>query len=88
MPGGFGTLDELMEVLTLVQTKKLRKKITVVIYGKEFWDKIINMKSLVETNVISPEDLKLFKFVNSPKEAFDYLTKKITKNYVVTKKEG
>lgn len=85
MPGGFGTLDELMEILTLVQTKKLRKKITVVIYGKEFWDKIINMKSLVETNVISAEDLKLFKFVNSPQEAFDYLTKKITKNYVVAK---
>lgn len=88
MPGGFGTLDELMEILTLVQTKKLRKKITVVIYGKEFWDKVINLKNLAETNVISPEDMKLFKFVNSPQEAFHYLTKKITKNYVVTKKEG
>ncbi|HAY34902.1 MAG TPA: TIGR00730 family Rossman fold protein [Ignavibacteria bacterium] len=82
MPGGFGTLDELMEILTLVQTKKLRKKITVVIYGKEFWDKIINMEMLAELNVISPEDLKLFKFVNTPKEAFDYLTKELTKNYV------
>ena len=82
MPGGFGTLDELMEILTLVQTEKLRKKITVVVYGKEFWDKIINIEQMAELNVISKEDLKLFKFVNSPKEAFDYLTKQLTKNYV------
>ncbi|MBK8983088.1 MAG: TIGR00730 family Rossman fold protein [Ignavibacteria bacterium] len=82
MPGGFGTLDELMEILTLLQTKKLRKKITVVVYGKEFWDKVINLEMFAELNVISPEDLKLFKFVNTPKEAFDYLTKELTKNYV------
>ncbi|MBS1518206.1 MAG: TIGR00730 family Rossman fold protein [Bacteroidetes bacterium] len=83
MPGGFGTLDELMEILTLLQTKKLRKKITVVVYGKEFWDKIIDMNKMAELNVISPEDLKLFRFVDTPKEAFDYLTKNLHKNYVV-----
>lgn len=82
MPGGFGTLDELMEILTLVQTEKLRKKITVVVYGKEFWDKIINIEQMAELNVISKKDLKLFKFVNSPKEAFEFLTKQLTKNYV------
>lgn len=83
MPGGYGTLDELMEVLTLVQTQKLRKKITVIIYGKEFWDQIIDLKKLAELNMISPEDLKLYKFVNTPKEAFDYLTKELTRHYVV-----
>lgn len=83
MPGGYGTLDELMEILTLVQTQKLHKKITVVVYGKEFWDRIINLDRLAELNMISPEDLRLFKFVNTPNEAFQYLKKELTKHYVV-----
>ncbi|HMS64233.1 MAG TPA: TIGR00730 family Rossman fold protein [Ignavibacteria bacterium] len=83
MPGGFGTLDELMEILTLVQTEKLHKKMTVVVYGKEFWDKIINLGNMADLQMISKEDLKLFKFVNTPKEAFDYLKKELTKNYVI-----
>lgn len=83
MPGGFGTLDELMEILTLVQTEKLHKKMTVVVYGKEFWDKIINLDQMAELQMISKEDLKLFKFVNTPQEAFEYLKKELTKNYVV-----
>ncbi|MEP7145489.1 MAG: LOG family protein, partial [bacterium] len=73
MPGGYGTLDELMEILTLVQTQKLHKKMTVIVYGKEYWDKIINLESMAELNMISPEDLDLFRFVNTPKEAFEYL---------------
>lgn len=81
MPGGFGTLDELMEVLTLVQTNKLRKKMAIVIYGKEFWDEIINFKNLVKNNVISGSDLKLFKFKDTPEEAFEYL-KLSLKNYI------
>ncbi|MEO8666619.1 MAG: TIGR00730 family Rossman fold protein [Ignavibacteria bacterium] len=83
MPGGYGTLDELMEILTLVQTQKLHKKMTVVVYGKEFWDKIINLQNMAELNMISPEDLDLFKFVNSPKEAFEYLKKELTEHYVI-----
>lgn len=83
MPGGYGTLDELMEILTLVQTEKLHKKMTVVVYGKEFWDKIINLNNMAELQMISPEDLKLFKFVNTPEEAFSYLTKELTKHYVI-----
>lgn len=83
MPGGYGTLDELMEILTLVQTQKLHKKMTVVVYGKEFWDKIIDLDKLAEFNMISREDLDLFKFVNTPKEAFKYLTKELTKHYVI-----
>ncbi|MBV6479726.1 MAG: hypothetical protein HGGPFJEG_02518 [Ignavibacteria bacterium] len=83
MPGGFGTLDELMEILTLVQTEKLHKKITVVIYGKEFWDKIIDLDKLAELQMISKEDLKLFKFANTPEEAFEYLKKELIRNYVI-----
>ena len=83
MPGGYGTLDELMEILTLVQTQKLHKKMTVIVYGKEFWDKIINLENMAKLNMISKEDLDLFKFVNTPKEAFEYLKKELTKNYVI-----
>lgn len=83
MPGGFGTLDELMEILTLVQTQKLHKKITVVVYGKEFWDKIINLDKMAELQMISPEDLSLFKFVNSPEEAFEYLKDELVEHYVI-----
>jgi len=74
MPGGFGTLDELMEVLTLVQTNKLKKKMSILIYGKEYWDKIINFDVLA--------DVKLFNFCDTPKEAFEYLKEELSQNYV------
>src|SRR5690242_11327301 len=61
-PGGFGTLDELMEVLTLAQTQKLENKIVIILYGPEYWNDIINFKALVKHGVISPEDLDLFSF--------------------------
>ena len=80
-PGGFGTFDELMEVLTLLQTRKLRKKITVVLYGREFWDKIINIDALIRMRLISPSDVGLFTYANSPEEAFKYLVKELRKNY-------
>lgn len=80
-PGGFGTLDELMEVLTLLQTQKLRKKITVLLYGREFWKKLINFDALVKSRVISVEDLKLFGYADTPKEAFEYLVKALKVNY-------
>jgi uncharacterized protein (TIGR00730 family) len=79
MPGGYGTLDELMEILTLVQTNKLRKKITILVYGKEFWDKVINLKVLVDKNMISKEDFKLIKFANTPQEAFNFLKQELRK---------
>ncbi|MBI5401993.1 MAG: TIGR00730 family Rossman fold protein [Ignavibacteriae bacterium] len=82
MPGGFGTLDELMEILTLVQTEKLKKKMTILIYGKKFWDKVINIEALAEYRVISPSDSKLIKFADSVDEAFDYLKKELGKSYV------
>lgn len=80
-PGGFGTLDETMEVLTLLQTGKIKKKMTIVLYGKEYWDQIINFDAMVKLGVISQSDLNLFKYANTPKEAYAYLVKELTKNY-------
>ena len=72
-PGGFGTLDEMMEVLTLVQTQKLAKKMTIIVYGQEYWQEIINFDALVRHGMISPEDLKLFHFAETPEQAFEML---------------
>ena len=72
-PGGFGTMDELFETLTLIQTNKLQKKMPIYLYGKEFWQGLINFEKFAEWGVISPSDLKLFKMVNSVDEALDSL---------------
>ncbi len=80
-PGGFGTLDEFMEILTLLQTKKIKKKVTVILYGKDYWNEIFNFKSMVKHRVIGPEDLQLFRLVDTPKEAFDYLIANLKVNY-------
>src|SRR5579863_7951778 len=72
-PGGFGTLDEMMEVLTLVQTQKLAKKMTILLYGKAYWQEIINFEALVKHGMISPEDLELFQFTDDPATAFELL---------------
>ncbi|MGH3184888.1 MAG: TIGR00730 family Rossman fold protein, partial [Streptosporangiaceae bacterium] len=69
-PGGFGTLDEMMEMLTLVQTQKLSKKIVVVLYGSSYWKQIINFQALADWGTISPSDLELFHFADSPHDAF------------------
>jgi hypothetical protein len=80
-PGGFGTLDELMEVLTLLQTRKIKKKMAVVIYGSEFWKRVIDFDELVRQGVISKSDLKLFTFKDDPVEAFEFLKESLVKNY-------
>src|SRR6202049_2769221 len=72
-PGGFGTMDELMELLTLTQTQKLAKKITVVLYGSSYWKEIINFDALVKYEMISPEDMGLFHYADDPKQAFEIL---------------
>ena len=72
-PGGFGTLDEMMELLTLTQTQKLAKKITVVLYGSKYWKEIINFDALIKYGMISPEDLDLFQYADDPQTAFDLL---------------
>jgi uncharacterized protein (TIGR00730 family) len=82
-PGGFGTLDEMFEILTLAQTHKLAKKITVVIYGSEYWRRVFNLEVLVETGAISPKDVELFQFADTPEEAFEMLRKGLTENYLI-----
>jgi len=75
-PGGFGTMDELFEMLTLVQTDKIqREKVDIILYGEEFWRKIVDFDQLVKYGTIDADDVKLFKFVSSPQEAFDLLKK-------------
>jgi uncharacterized protein (TIGR00730 family) len=82
-PGGFGTLDEMFEILTLTQTEKLAKRITVVIYGSEYWKKIFNLQALVDTGAISPKDLELFQFADTPEQAFEILKQGLTENYLI-----
>jgi len=82
-PGGFGTLDEMFEILTLAQTQKLAKKITVVVYGSDYWKKVFNLDTLVDTGAISPKDLDLFKFADTPEEAFELLRDGLTQNYLI-----
>src|SRR5215813_7597390 len=81
-PGGFGTLDELFEILTLAQTEKLAKKILVVIYGSEYWNRVINFKALADSGTISPQDMELFKMVDSPEEGFEYLRDGLTRYHL------
>ena len=76
-PGGFGTLDEMFEILTLAQTQKVAKKITVVIYGSEYWKKVFNLEVLVDTGAISPKDIELFQFADTPEQAFELLAQRI-----------
>lgn len=79
-PGGYGTLDEVFEILTLVQTHKIHKKhVSILLYGEEYWKKIVNFDSLVEHGTIFPEELKLFSYSSDPDDAFRFLKEKLTK---------
>ncbi|MCH7964593.1 MAG: TIGR00730 family Rossman fold protein [Bacteroidetes bacterium] len=80
-PGGFGTMDECFEVLTLVQTKKIKKKLLMVIYDEKYWKSIINFDVLVEKGMISESDLKLLNFCSSIDEVFDKVVKHLEKHY-------
>jgi uncharacterized protein (TIGR00730 family) len=81
-PGGFGTFDELFELLTLAQTEKLAKRICIVIYGKDYWDRVINFQALVDSGTISPKDLELFHWANTPEEAFSHLRSELTQHHL------
>lgn len=72
-PGGYGTLDELFEALTLVQTGKARR-VPILLYGTEFWQRLVNFEYLLEVGCISPEDLDLFQFVDSPEDAWQRIS--------------
>ena len=77
-PGGFGTLDEIFEVLTLTQTHKIdRRDISVMLYGEEYWREIINLDGLVKHGAIAPQDLSLFQYCSQPLEAFDFLKSRL-----------
>ena len=76
-PGGFGTMDELFEILTLAQTDKL-----VVIYGSEYWNRILNFQAFVDAGTISPDDLNQFKIVDTPEDAFEFLRDGLTEYHL------
>lgn len=86
-PGGFGTFDELMEVLTLLQTEKLHKPMPVVIYGSRYWKEILNLEAMVRWGTISEKDLSLLHFVDTPIEAFEFLRKQLEDIYLNPKSE-
>jgi uncharacterized protein (TIGR00730 family) len=79
-PGGFGTFDELFEILTLLQTRKIRKHLPVVLYGSEFWDKTFNFEALVEFGTISPEDLNIFHRSDSVDDAYEYIVRELSEH--------
>src|SRR6201996_732667 len=81
-PGGFGTLDEMFEVLTLVQTEKLAKKISIVVYGSAYWKSILNLDVLVDKGAISPQDRGLFQWADTPEQAFELLKNDLTRYHL------
>jgi uncharacterized protein (TIGR00730 family) len=86
-PGGYGTLDELTEILTLVQTQKLVKKIVVILYGTSFWKEIVNFEALARHGMISESDLELFSYADDVESAFKLLENGLTKFYIEPEKE-
>ena len=85
-PGGFGTLDELFELLTLAQTQKLAKKIVVVLYGSAFWKEILNFDALLRHGMIAAEDLQLFQVADDPDSAMSILKEGLNKYYLQPEK--
>jgi uncharacterized protein (TIGR00730 family) len=81
-PGGFGTLDEMFEILTLMQTDKLAKQIQIILYGNEYWNPILSLEPLVEWGAISPEDIELLQRANTPQEAFTLLKDHLTTHHL------
>ncbi len=84
-PGGFGTFDELFEILTLVQTDKIRKKLALVIYDEKYWKSVVNFDALIEQGVINSSDLDLFHFCNDIDTAFEIVKDHLEKNFLKEK---
>ena len=77
-PGGFGTLDEFFEIVTLLQTSKIsRKEMTLVLYGEDYWKKVVDFDALVKAGAITPDDRKIFSICSDPKKTFAFLKKKL-----------
>lgn len=85
-PGGFGTMDEFFEILTLIQTEKIKKKMLLMIYDEKYWKSIINFEALVNNGVVSRSDLNKFTFCSNVDEAFHQIVKYFEKNYLRTEK--
>lgn len=77
MPGGFGTLDEFAEALTLIQTMKMKKKMPIVLFGTDYWSQVINFDPMVKYGMINPEDVDLFLRTDSVDEAFEFITREL-----------
>lgn len=82
-PGGYGTMDEMWEFLTLMQTRKMGHRANILLYGSKFWKKAVNFGWLLETGTIDRDDLKLLHFADSPAEAFDVLKKKLSRELLL-----
>jgi len=81
-PGGYGTLDEFFELMTLLSTEKMGKSMPVVLFGSEFWNEVLNLEAMVKYGTISPEDLDLFHISDSVEDAFEYLTENLIEHHV------
>lgn len=81
-PGGFGTMDELMEVMTLIQTRKVSKPIKIIAYGESYWREVLNFDALIEHGMINESDLKIFDFCSTVDEAFEKITSHFKKHYL------
>lgn len=82
MPGGYGTLDELFEILTLVQTKKMKKKLPIVIYDREFWNKVMDLNELLRKDMIDKQDMKLCRITGTVEETYEFLREELSRNYI------
>jgi uncharacterized protein (TIGR00730 family) len=82
-PGGFGTLDEMFEILTLMQTEKLQKQIQIILYGTDYWDRILNLEPMAEWGAINRSDMQLLQRANTPAEAFELLKAHLTEHHLV-----
>jgi uncharacterized protein (TIGR00730 family) len=82
-PGGFGTLDEMFEILTLMQTEKLQKQIQIVLYGTDYWDRILKLEPMADWGAINQSDMHLLQRANTPTEAFDLLKAHLTEHHLV-----
>jgi len=81
-PGGFGTMDEMFELLTLDQTQKLSKQMTIIIYGSDYWKSALNLEAFADKGAISPKDLDLFQFADTPEAAFEILKAGLIANHL------
>jgi predicted Rossmann-fold nucleotide-binding protein len=82
-PGGFGTLDEMFEILTLMQTEKLQKQIQIVLYGTDYWDRILSLEPMAEWGAITPTDMHLLQRADTPQVAFELLQAHLTEHHLV-----